>query len=408
MFAEGLADIKRELEELQRQQGSIEKQNGSLSDEVSETQQKIEENKAHQAQVMSEIEEIDLQLEDTLSKLEAKEEEIIATNNAIEETEAEIEQLKLEIFDLKDRIETREELLKNRLRALQQSGGDVSYLEVIMGAQNFGDLINRATAVNKIMDQDKSIMETHMAEKQELEDKQVSLEDKKADLDEKKADLESQKQELESLKSTLNSQMLQKEKLMEELKHEQHELEEYQVSLEDEQEILRKQEAAIEKAIEQAKQEQQRLEQLAKENGSQPSENGTFVWPSTGTFTSGYGQRWGKLHAGIDIASGVGTAVKASAAGVVISTNTEWDGKMNGYGNVILIAHSIDGTVYTTLYAHLNSMSVSTGESVSQGETIGTMGNTGNSTGPHLHFEIHKGGWNAAKSNSVNPLSLLK
>ncbi|MDC3416143.1 M23 family metallopeptidase [Aquibacillus sp. 3ASR75-54] len=95
------------------------------------------------------------------------------------------------------------------------------------------------------------------------------------------------------------------------------------------------------------------------------------------------------------------------ADGIVISTNTPWDGQMNGYGNVILIAHSVNGTVYTTLYAHLDSMSVTAGQSVSKGQTIGKMGSTGNVTGPHLHFEVHKGGWNAAKSNAVNPMNML-
>src|SRR5699024_2672952 len=225
------------------------------------------------------------------------------------------------------------------------------------------------------------------------------------------------KDELESLKSQLSEQMAEKEDKLSELEEEQDQLEDYKVSLEDEQEILRKQEAANQKAIELAKQEKQKLGHLAKENsnsgkssggsGSGVTSSGKFTHPVSNGVTSEYGQRWGKLHAGIDYGSPVGTSVKSAASGVVISTHTEYDGTMNGYGNAILISHSINGESYTTLYAHLSSISVSAGQTVSGGQTIGASGNTGSSTGPHLHFEIHKGGWNASKSNSVNPLNYL-
>ncbi|MFB4472838.1 M23 family metallopeptidase, partial [Oceanobacillus caeni] len=134
--------------------------------------------------------------------------------------------------------------------------------------------------------------------------------------------------------------------------------------------------------------------------------NGTFSWPTSGTISSTYGHRWGKLHRGIDFAVSVGTPVKAAAPGVVIQTNTEHGPGMNGYGNVILIAHSINGETYTTLYAHLSSMAVSSGDVVSAGQVIGNSGNTGHSTGPHLHFEIHKGGWNG-DANAKDPMNYL-
>src|SRR5699024_3492814 len=203
------------------------------------------------------------------------------------------------------------------------------------------------------------------------------------------------------------------------------------VSIEDEKEILAQQESATQKAISMAEDEkasiqeekrrqaeaEKRRKAAAKQRETQakqssaassapepksstkatPSSGGSgqFTWPAAGTQSSGYGHRWGKLHAGIDIANATGTPIKAAAPGVVISTNTPNDGMMNGYGNVVLVAHSMNGKTYTTLYGHMNSISVSAGQKVTTDTEIGKLGSTGQSTGPHLHFEIHEGGWNA-------------
>ncbi|WP_052363627.1 M23 family metallopeptidase [Geomicrobium sp. JCM 19037] len=97
--------------------------------------------------------------------------------------------------------------------------------------------------------------------------------------------------------------------------------------------------------------------------------------------------------------------IRAAAGGTV--TRSGW---MNGYGETIILRHTINGRTYETLYAHMRSGSrrVSTGQSVAQGQQIGVMGNTGQSTGQHLHFEIHRGGpWNNAKSNAVNPRNYI-
>jgi murein DD-endopeptidase MepM/ murein hydrolase activator NlpD len=109
--------------------------------------------------------------------------------------------------------------------------------------------------------------------------------------------------------------------------------------------------------------------------------------------TSEYGPRWGRMHQGIDQGAGTGTPVGASKAGSVIFAG--WQG---GYGNLVLIDHH-DGVV--TAYAHLSSIAAGSGQSVSQGQTIGNVGSTGNSTGPHLHFETRVNG------NAVNPRQYL-
>jgi murein DD-endopeptidase MepM/ murein hydrolase activator NlpD len=109
-----------------------------------------------------------------------------------------------------------------------------------------------------------------------------------------------------------------------------------------------------------------------------------FIMPTKGIFTSGFGYRWGVLHAGIDLANSIGTPIHAVSDGVVIDA-----GPTAGYGMWVKLRHA-DGTV--TLYGHVNTTLVSVGQRVMAGDQIATMGNRGNSTGPHLHFEVLLGG----------------
>jgi len=119
-----------------------------------------------------------------------------------------------------------------------------------------------------------------------------------------------------------------------------------------------------------------------------------YIWPAQGVLTSHYGWRWGRIHQGIDIAAPIGTPIVAAAAGKVIGVG--WYG---GYGNLIKLEHP-DGSV--TYYAHNHRNLVTLGQKVEQGEQIAEMGNTGNSTGPHLHFEIR-----LSNKEVIDPLVLL-
>ena len=120
----------------------------------------------------------------------------------------------------------------------------------------------------------------------------------------------------------------------------------------------------------------------------------SYIWPTKGVFTSGFGWRWGRMHQGIDIANKVGTPVFAAKDGIV--TYAGWRG---AYGYLVEIAH---GGGSTTRYAHNNQILVRSGQFIPQGATISKMGSTGRSTGPHLHFEIRKKGGLA-----MNPVTLL-
>lgn len=118
-----------------------------------------------------------------------------------------------------------------------------------------------------------------------------------------------------------------------------------------------------------------------------------FIWPAQGSLSSHFGYRWGRLHAGIDIADDIGTPVAAAMAGRVAST-----GWQSGYGYTVVIEHSRG---YETLYGHLSEFAVRPGQYVGAGQTVAYMGNTGYSTGPHLHFEVHQDG------RVIDPLSVL-
>lgn len=138
-----------------------------------------------------------------------------------------------------------------------------------------------------------------------------------------------------------------------------------------------------------------------------PSGNGSVVWPlpaGSWTMSDSYGERWGTLHAGQDMAASGGTPIYAVADGVV-TRSSYW----NTYGNAITIQHVIDGERWETLYAHQRDdcgLAVSVGEYVTAGQYIGCVGTTGLSYGNHLHFEVHRGSYNN-KANAVNPLNWL-
>ncbi|MGN5650747.1 LysM peptidoglycan-binding domain-containing protein [Bacillus sp. Brlt_9] len=139
-------------------------------------------------------------------------------------------------------------------------------------------------------------------------------------------------------------------------------------------------------------------------NSNHNQSKAIFIKPAEGVVSSEYGSRWGRLHAGIDFAKAGNVQVHAAADGVVSRSYTS-----SSYGEVVFVVHQIDGQTYETVYAHMRSGSraVQVGDKVQKGQFIGWMGSTGDSTGQHLHFEVHKGRWNIDKSQSVDPRPYL-
>lgn len=407
------------LDDLKNEQKQLDQQKNTIDSTIKDTEGKIDQNVSKIDQIMAQIKELDTKIINTESQIS----EVL---DQIKLTTTEIEKLHASIKELERKIEERDELLKERIRAVQVSGGSVSYIDVLLGANSFIDFIDRFSAVNTLMDADRTILEEQANDKKQLEEQQASLE-------KKLQQQEDSKNELLNLKASLDGQKDSKGDLVDQLEVEQAKLHEEKEVLETEYnevlnlsqetqnkivaeqnrqaEVARK--AAEEKKRKAAEERKRQQAASAKSNGGSSSaipnvSAGSWTKPASGRFTSGYGTRthpiYGgtKTHYGIDIANSTGTSVVSAADGVI-----SYAAPLSTYGNVIMVTHSIDGQIFTSLYAHLSSIKVSVGQVVSKGQIIGAIGTTGNSTGPHLHFEIHAGNWEGMATNSVNPLRYI-
>lgn len=397
------------LDELKKERSQLDAEKKSINRSLEQKTNEIQTNQNRQQTIISQLEQLGAKINETNHKIAVVELDIEIANQ-------EISILEKEIAELIEKIEQRNELLRERARAMQ-STGTVSYLDVLLGANSFVDFIDRFSAVSTLMDADRQIM-------REQKEDQEKLEVQKLELVKKKENLEANKAELKNLMASLNQQKKEKKRLVAELEKEEAKLraektelkKEYddnvELSKELEEKFLKEQRRLAEIA------RQKELEaQAAKNNnnssnvggsGNVPTVSpGNWTRPAAGRFTSGFGGRdigpiGSKYHLGIDIANSIGTPVVSAADGVV-----SYVGSMNGYGNVVMVTHSIEGQLFTTTYAHLSGFNTSVGATVSKGEQIARLGNSGNSTGPHLHFEIHVGEWNGSRSNAVNPLNYI-
>lgn len=388
------ASTNKQLEEKKK---DIQEKRSNVQSEISQKKDDLVQIGEEKSAVQKELDKLELTITDTENKIKEKEAQIA-------DAKEEIKKLQQEIAVLKEQIKKRDELLKERIRSIQENGGVINYLDVLLGAQSFSDFINRVSAVTSFMEADRDLLRMHQEDKALLDKKEAEAQKQLEELNKKLT-------ELEGMKKNLNDQQAKKNKLLEELKAEEKDMHEELLEFEDEAAILAAQEKAIKREIEAWNKRQRELEEQRKKQansqgnkvGSAPEiTNGVFMNPATGRLTSHYGQRWGRLHSGIDIGKGGRTEavpIVAAASGSVIKANFD-----RSYGNVVMITHVIDGQVMTTVYGHMESLSVSNGQSVEKGQLLGYMGNTGHSTGPHLHFEIHHGPWNGSRSNSVNPL----
>ncbi|TCI21355.1 peptidoglycan DD-metalloendopeptidase family protein [Exiguobacterium sp. SL-9] len=161
-------------------------------------------------------------------------------------------------------------------------------------------------------------------------------------------------------------------------------------------------------AYKQLKGQAAQLKDLKRQTAAMAPEK--FMMPATGRLSQGYGPASGQFgytfHNGLDLAANVGTPIYAAAAGTVTTV------KSGGpYGKHVFIEHEIDGQKWTTVYAHMHKIEVKKGQTLLQGEGIGQIGNTGNSSGPHLHFEVHQGEYaysSSSAGNTVNPMDVTE
>ncbi|MEK5230825.1 peptidoglycan DD-metalloendopeptidase family protein [Lysinibacillus sp. FSL K6-0232] len=413
-YATSLSDLKEE-------KNQIETKKNELNSSISNKSNAISANQEKQQKILDQIQALNAEIDKTNSNIKNVEAEIHTTNE-------EIKKLKASIQELLRKIEERDLLLEERARALQ-AGGSVSYLDVLLGSNSFVDFIDRFSAVNALLEADRQIIQDQKDDKQQLEEQKQSVE-------EKRQKLEGQKAELERLKASLNGQKAEKNSLVEQLEKEQEKLKsekvllekEYSEALEVSQELQNQIVAEQKRLAEIARQQEEKRKAAAaaaaaaaarnassgssSSSGSSnvivnaPQSNGTWIKPTNGRLTSPYGWRnigaGPEFHYGVDLANAAGTPIWAAADGVV-----SYAAPLSSYGNVVILTHSIDGQIYTTVYAHLSSFNVGVGQEVTQGQQIAAMGSTGRSTGPHLHFEVHIGPWRGQAAGSVNPLKYI-
>lgn len=414
-YANSLSDLKDEKRQ-------IESKKDGLNTSIQNKSNAINVNEDKQQKILDQIQTLNAEIDKTNSNIKNVLAEIQSTNK-------EIKSLEDDIAELLRKIEERDLLLEDRARAIQ-AGGSVSYLDVLLSSNSFVDFIDRFSAVNALLEADRQIIQDQKEDKQKLEEQKQVLESKRKKLEDKKA-------ELDRLKASLNGQKTEKNKLIDQLEKEQAKLKTEKVLLEKEYsealeisadlqqkiineqnrlaEIARQQEekrkaAAAAAAAAKAKASNSSNSSSNSGGGSStveaPPSNGTWIKPTNGRLTSPYGWRnigaGPEFHYGVDLANSTGTPIWAAADGVV-----SYAAPLSTYGNVVIITHSINGEIHTTVYAHLNSFNVSVGSEVSQGQQIGTMGMTGRVTGPHLHFEVHIGAWRGQAVGSVNPLKYI-
>ncbi len=291
---------------------------------------------------------------------------------------AELEESQAKLDEAQDMLDTNTKLAKERIRAMYELGG-TSYIEIILSSTSLHDFISRVEVVKQMSAYDKKVIDT-------LKETKDTIERETKAIEEKKTEQETALAKLESNVATLKKKQSQSSSLINTFNE--------------------KSEANI-KAIEEAERAEEQLQAEIREalasSSNEDFVGGQFLWPVPGyyTITDKFGYRTHpitgvyKMHTGVDIAgSGIrGKAILAANSGKVLKA-----GYNTAYGNYVVIDH---GGGYSTLYGHADSLNVKVGQSVSRGDTIGYVGSTGYSTGPHLHFEIIQNG------TYLNPLSFF-
>ncbi|WP_411953574.1 NlpC/P60 family protein [Alkalibacillus sp. S2W] len=220
---------------------SLEEREDEVSEERAQLQEELSDAEQELADVVTELETLDQEIERLNGAIEKNEEKLKETKEEIQTKEEEAKKLEQEIEKIQDRIDTRKNVLKNRLSSLQKNGGSVDYIEVVLGASSFGDFVSRVSTVNKVMDSDKKLVEQHISDQKELEEKELALKDRMSELESKKEEivgindlLETQKEETENKAQTLEDKESELVALQEELQVEDSRLASIQNSIEQE------------------------------------------------------------------------------------------------------------------------------------------------------------------------------
>ena len=362
-------EYKNQLADLQDKQKDIAARQKALND-------KIKNAKSEKAQLQAKANSLDEQISITRDQMELCQNRINVTQDYISAKHAEIDKKETDINESM-------QLFRDRVRAIYMTGGysdKANSLIMLLSSESVSDFLTRAMYLKRLNEHDRALMDV-------LEEELASLNDEKAKLDETKKELEAEKAELTETRDSLQNSLIEARSSIQDINAMQSELEENYEELSGYLKEIQNEIADIYKNLTTSKEDYV---------------GGEMMWPAPGysKITCEYGWRFNgtDFHTGIDISgSGIhGAKVVAANTGTVIFTKQcPYNGYSYGYGTYAIVDH---GGGITTLYAHMSSLAVNVGDVVVMGQQIGNVGNTGWSTGAHLHFEVRKDG------KSVNPL----
>ncbi len=341
----------------------IEQQLETLSIQREESQAKVDELQNRQASVLEQKAALDERNQYTQKQIDLINEQLALMEDLVKQKEE----------DVKAAAAKEEEQLERyrmRVRAMEENSGQ-SILDIIVSSSNFSQALAAVDDMGAIMESDRELQEEYLAAREETQKA-------KAELEEAMEALEARRREFRLEKTRLEQEVREAYELIAGLQNDiDRAVEEYEINAAAEDEMI----AYFDELSKQFAREQEEALRSALANG-------TFIWPvpDCTLLTSRFGYRmhpilgYERFHAGVDIGAKAGDTIIASDGGTVAVAEYS-----DSYGNYVLINH---GNGYTTLYAHMSSMVVEAGQAVEQGDTLGYVGSTGWSTGPHLHFEI--------------------
>ncbi len=380
------AEIKKELSGLRDQQAELKKEREAL-------QARINENKSKTQTLVDKKSDIDQQISMTQASIDNLNEQVQQYSLLIANKQAELEASEAEEARLNAQYKT-------RIRSMEETGS-ISYWAILFGANSFSDLLDKIDVIQEIAKADQLMLEKMRDVSQKIAAEREELEQQLSALDVTRQELAQQEQELEQQRTEADGLLIEMLAAYEQMNAD------YETNLANEAELsdeIAKSEAAYYAAL--SKEEAERIAALNRQNntassGSTSGATNTGGWlyplPYQCPVTDTYGYRTHPLtkkyswHNGVDFGAGAGTAILATKSGTVTTA-----AYADAWGYYVVINH---GDGYSSLYAHQPGLSVSVGDYVTQGQTIGYVGSTGWSTGPHLHFTIY---YNGADVNPFN------
>ena len=404
------------LEELQQQKDALQLETNTIQSQIEEKSNSLNTLESEKANLETKVNELQSQLDELMGRLAAQEDKLAAIQSKILELQAEIEALQVV-------IDQRTEKLNTQARYIQTDAGVTNIASILLSSENFSDLVGKITVVSKIVTANKDIVEQQEADQQKVEDSKVAVEEEKLAAEALRQDILISKNNVVAQKAEIDVQIAQVIENYELTEAEKNGLESTRADLAAQTETISNDMVAEETRIaaERAAAEQAASEAAAVAAAATAANNLTasaaptttasssytvnssgFIKPASGYYSSPFGYRLSpitggsELHRGQDIA-GSG-AISAAQSGTVVTATYH-----ASFGYYVVINHgTINGVTVETLYAHMQpGLLVAPGQTVSQGRQIGIMGTTGDSTGVHLHFEVHENG------GLVDPLNYI-